>query len=86
MIEFIPALIIIIILGLLSFFYPTAKFLLIGNVIGLLRKNEAWIIQASYNSLPKAIKSKIDSKTFAEIVSNVLTFGIGAVEKDLTKK
>lgn len=85
-VNIITVVLIIVVLGGISYFYPAARVLLIKNIFSLLRKNQSYLTYATYNALPKGIRDKISSDVFAEVVSTVLSYGITAVEEDIIKK
>ena len=78
--------IVVAVIGCLVYLYPQFRVMLINSVIKILIDKEHILVQATYNALPKPIRSNVDSKIFAEIVANTIRFGIKSVERDLTKK
>ena len=84
--EWLIFAVLIVVLGVASYFYPALKIMLFTATFNFIKSKESEIVLATYNALPKAIKQRVSSKDFAEIIASVLSFGLTAVEKDLTKK
>jgi hypothetical protein len=65
----------------LAYRYPTFR----KKVIDEIKQFEPQIVMAAYNKLPSDIKSKIDSKNFADIISLGLEVGQEILDEELNK-
>jgi hypothetical protein len=83
--EYLIILLLLSLIVVLFFKNPTLKEKTINLTLDEFEKQEAEIIKATYNYLPKDVKSKIDSKVYAQLASYIIDIGTKVVREDIKK-